>query len=42
MELYILAWKYGLKSTYYLKNRSKLTASMEQPKESLVACAGCD
>ena len=23
MELYILAWKYGLKSTYYLKNRSK-------------------
>lgn len=42
MELYILAWKYGLKSTYYLKNRSKLTASMEQPKESLIACAGCD
>ena len=42
MELYIIAWRYGLKSTYYLKNRSKLTASMEQTKESNIACAGCD
>lgn len=42
MGLYILAWQLGLKSTYYLKNRSKLSASFEDKKESNIACAGCD
>ena len=42
MGLYFLAWQLGLKSTYYLKNRSKLSASFEDKKESNIACAGCD
>lgn len=42
MELYVLAWKLGLKSTYYLKNRSKLSANFDSTKENLIACAGCD
>ena len=41
MELYVLAWKLGLKSTYYLKNRSKASASFDR-KENTIACAGCD
>ena len=42
MSLYIMAWQLGLKSTYYLKNRSKLSASFEEKKENIIACAGCD
>ena len=42
MGLYILAWQLGLNSTYYLKNRSKLSASFEDKKENNIACAGCD
>ena len=41
MELYVMAWKLGLKSTYYLKNRSKASASFDK-RENTIACAGCD
>jgi len=43
MSLYILAWQSGVKSTYYLKNRSKVSASNNvETKISEISCAGCD
>lgn len=43
MSLYVLAWQLGLKSTYYLKNRSKVSASSNtETKISEIGCAGCD
>lgn len=43
MSLYILAWRLGVKGTYYLKNRSKVSASNNvETKISEISCAGCD
>jgi ribonucleoside-diphosphate reductase alpha chain len=42
MVWYYLAWKLGLKSTYYLKNFSKDNDTEEEESQFNVKCSGCE
>ena len=40
-EIYMTAWEYGLKSTYYLRSQSPDATKAEETIDRSIECMGC-